>query len=332
MPPDSPPDADSRLPPGLIRAQSDIARLAPDLGAMMQVATEHALLLTGADGCVLELAEGEDMVCRAAAGSARRQLGMHLRRNGSLGGLAVAGRQSLRCDDAGLDPRVDQAACRKLGLRSMIVAPLRHHETAIGALKAYSAQPAFFDDAAMGSLDVLAQLVVSALSPAGRDVPADLLHRARHDPLTGLANRALFHERLLSLIRHTAPEREALAVVLMGMGGLEAIHDRLGPDAGDAALVEFAARIRTAARRVDVCARLGGDGFAVILPHVSSRPVASRVERRLREAVQRPFVFAGESCEISASSGVALYPEDGGDPAALVEHADRAMQDFKRAP
>jgi diguanylate cyclase (GGDEF)-like protein len=330
MPPDASPDPDSRLLLGVIRAQSDIARLGPDLGAVLDVAAEHALLLTGADGSAVELAEGEDMVYRGAAGSARRLLGMHLRRDASLSGLAVADGRSLRCDDAETDPRVDRAACRNAGLRSMIVVPLRHQDAIIGALKVYSSQPAFFDETAMATLDLLAQLVGSALFHAARDVPAELLYRATHDPLTGLANRALFHERLLRLIKHTAPEREALAVVFMDMDGLKAINDRHGHGVGDAALVEFAERIRTAARRVDVCARLGGDEFAVILPHVSNRDVATRVERRLCEAVERPFPFEGGTVAIAASSGLAMYPEDGSDAATLVEHADRAMYEVKR--
>lgn len=326
-----PPESDPRLLLGVIRAQSEIARLGPDLGAVMDVAAGHALLLTGADGSAVELAEGEDMVYRGAAGGARRMLGMHLKRDGSLSGLAVSTGQALRCDDAEADPRVDQAACRSVGLRSMVVVPLRHLETSIGALKVYSTQPAFFDDTAVRTLELLAQLVGSALFHASRDVPAELLHKATHDPMTGLANRALFHERLLSLIAHTEPAREALAVVFMDMDGLKLINDRHGHAAGDAALVEFAGRIRTAARRVDVCARLGGDEFAVILPHVSNREVATRVERRLREAVALPFEYGAIRLAIAASSGLALYPEDGRDPAALVAHADQAMYSAKRA-
>jgi diguanylate cyclase (GGDEF)-like protein len=160
--------------------------------------------------------------------------------------------------------------------------------------------------------------------PGAIRAPSELA-RDELDPLTGLSDRASFLARLHSLIRHTAPEREVLAVVLMKLDGHAAISDRHGQGAGDAALVEFARRIRAAARKVDACARLDVDEIAVILPHVTARDVAERVERRLCEAAEAPLRFEHASLVIAASSGLAMYPDDGSDPVALLDCADRAM-------
>src|SRR6185369_10554343 len=108
----------------IIQTQTEIAKLGLDLGAMMELVAEHIQLLTNAQGAIVELVEGDEMVYRAAAGMAGSQLGLRLKREGSLSGLAVASGEILHCRDSETDPRVDLAACRRVGVRSMVVAPL----------------------------------------------------------------------------------------------------------------------------------------------------------------------------------------------------------------
>jgi hypothetical protein len=100
--------ADPRLLLEIIRAQTEIAKLGMDLGAVMAFVAERVQQLTHAGGAIVELAEGDDMVYRAAAGMAKNQLGLRLKREGSMSGLCVAEGAALQCDDSEQDPRVDR--------------------------------------------------------------------------------------------------------------------------------------------------------------------------------------------------------------------------------
>ncbi|VVU48632.1 GAF domain-containing protein [Burkholderia anthina] len=119
----------------IIATQTEIAKLGLDLGSVMAYVTEQVPHLTGASGAVVEFAEGDDMVYRAASGSAAGMLGLRLRRSGSLSGLCVTRGELLHCTDSETDPRVDRDACRRVGLRSMLVMPLMHADTTVGVLK-----------------------------------------------------------------------------------------------------------------------------------------------------------------------------------------------------
>src|SRR5262245_44639382 len=130
----------------VIRTQTEIAKLGLDLNGVMTLVAERALGATGATGAVVELAEGADLVYRAVAGTAAGMLGLRLNRKASLSGLCVESAATLRCDDTETDSRVDREACRKVGLRSMIVVPLIHHGDAVGALKVFSPALAAFGD------------------------------------------------------------------------------------------------------------------------------------------------------------------------------------------
>jgi len=145
----------------IIRAQTDIAQLGLDLGGVMAFVTERVQQLTDAGGAIVELAEGDEMVYRAASGMAKNQLGLRLRRIGSLSGLCVQQRTVLRCDDSENDVRVDKEACRKVGLRSMVVAPLNHGETTVGVLKIAAAEPNVFSDEHVNILQLMCGLIAS---------------------------------------------------------------------------------------------------------------------------------------------------------------------------
>jgi diguanylate cyclase (GGDEF)-like protein len=147
--------------------------------------------------------------------------------------------------------------------------------------------------------------------------------QAARDALTGLADRDQFQQHLRSLIAHTSRERDRLAVVFIDLRGLEPIRQDHGDRAGDAVLVEFASRIRASARRVDVCARMECNGFAVILPHIPDRAVAIRVQDRLCESVSIPFEFEGTLVRMQAHCGIALFPDDAQDAESLLAFASR---------
>src|SRR5262249_11996764 len=134
-----------------------------DLHGVMAVVTEKAFRITGATGAIVELAEGDEMVYRAVAGAAQGQLGLRLSRSKSLSGLCVSTATTLYCEDSELDDRVDRQACRKVGLRSMIVVPLIHHGEAVGVLKVFSDAPLAFGENDSYVLGLMSDLIAAAM-------------------------------------------------------------------------------------------------------------------------------------------------------------------------
>lgn len=315
---------------GVIRMQTEIARQGLDLGGVMAVVAQRAQLLTGADGAVIEMAEGEDMVYRLAVGIAETQLGLRVRRSGSLSGLCVTSGRPLRCDDARTDDRVDKKACETVGLRSMVVAPLRHDEALVGVLKVMSREPGAFDEADIELLELMSELIAASMYHATQYETNELFQLATHDSLTGLPNRALFFDRLHHGLANARRAEEKLALLILDMDGLKRINDRFGHRTGDAALVEISKRIRSISRESDTVARLGGDEFGVLLHRVADRQGALKHSTRLADTIAAPFGFEQKEISLSASIGLAIFPEDGDEIEVLVEKADQNMYAVKR--
>lgn len=315
----------------VIGVQTEIAGLGLDLNAVMTLVAEKAMVMTEAAGAIVELADGDVMVYRAVAGGAASLLGLRLARATSLSGLSVATAETLRCDDSETDPRVDREACRKVGLRSMVCMPLLHNGAAVGVLKVYSPEANAFSESDVRLLGLMGGLIASAMYNAVRFGKDELFLMATRDPLTGLANRALFLDRLRHGIAKSAREKKRLAVLMIDMDGLKPINDNHGHRAGDAALREVGRRLSVDARQSDTVARLGGDEYAVILSAVEDRAGVESAMARISERCGGPFAFEGTALAIGASIGAAVYPEEGATPDALVERADQEMYAVKRA-
>lgn len=166
-------------------------------------------------------------------------------------------------------------------------------------------------------------LWLAALSEApapANPSPDDL---ARTDPLTGLANRRWFQERLGEMLRGP---RAGAAVLLLDLDRFKAVNDSLGHPAGDALLQIVARRLRSALRDEDMVARLGGDEFAVVLAQAAG---AEALAARLIDLLSRPYLVDGRAANIGASIGIAVGPRDGADPAELVRRADLALYEAK---
>jgi len=314
----------------VINVQTEIAKLGLDLGSVMSLIVERTLALVNADGAVVELAEDGDMVYRATSGIAQPYLGLRLKMESSLSGLCVQTGEILRCDDSDIDPRVDREACRKVGLRSMIVIPLKHKELTVGVLKAMSAQPGKFCDADMKLLGLLSELIGAAMFYATKyDIDA-LFHKATHDGLTGLANRSLFMDRLRQIIAQSHRDGRSVGILIIDMDGLKQINDTYGHRIGDAAIIELSHRIQSGARSTDTVARLGGDEFAAILTPVDQTcGISLAVERMLGE-IEKPFVFEGKHYALHASIGSSQFPDDCDEINQLLEKADQRMYAVKQ--
>ncbi len=159
---------------------------------------------------------------------------------------------------------------------------------------------------------------------------ARIRHLARHDALTNLPNRFNLQERLDIALDTAAQTGAAIALVYIDLDRFKPVNDLYGHAAGDALLVQASKRILGEIHAVDTLARIGGDEFVMILASQPQPEKASSIATRVIEALRRPFQVEGHRIEISASIGIALYPQDGADADALMRSADAAMYRVKQ--
>jgi diguanylate cyclase (GGDEF)-like protein/PAS domain S-box-containing protein len=158
-----------------------------------------------------------------------------------------------------------------------------------------------------------------------------LTHQAFHDPVTGLANRALFAERVRHAIARTRREHESVAVVFLDLDDFKTINDSLGHAAGDEVLVEVAKRLATSVRATDTAARFGGDEFALLLEDIEGVQEAADTADRVLDALARPLRVAHKELSLRCSIGISVV-SDGSTAGAeeLIRDADAAMYRAKR--
>lgn len=155
---------------------------------------------------------------------------------------------------------------------------------------------------------------------------AMLAHRASHDTLTALPNRAAFDEQLALRIGAAKARDGRFALLFIDADNFKAANDNFGHAAGDAVLVALSACINGTLRKGDFAARIGGDEFVVLIDPLEADAVPGDLVDRLRTCIADPIVLPdGESYRVSVSIGVAIYPDDGGDATALLTAADSAM-------
>ena len=164
-------------------------------------------------------------------------------------------------------------------------------------------------------------------APLPAPLPFDAAGQA--DTLTGLMRREGFLAGLEARLHDAAAEGTPFAVLALDLDRFKAVNDTLGHQYGDALLRGVGRRIRACIRLGDVAGRLGGDEFAVLMPDTAQDDAAIALGERLADMLSRPFLLDGQSAVIGCSVGVALYPEDGTDAAALLRAADLALYQAK---
>jgi diguanylate cyclase (GGDEF)-like protein len=165
---------------------------------------------------------------------------------------------------------------------------------------------------------------------AQKRVEAELAHMARYDALTGLANRALFLEKVNEALARMASHGEQFSVLMLDLDRFKQVNDSLGHAIGDSLLKAVGDRLRRLVRDDDVVARLGGDEFAVIqLRNTHQRDQATVLANRVLAAITEPYDIDGRKIVIGTTIGITLAPQDADNADALVRHADLALYKAK---
>lgn len=158
---------------------------------------------------------------------------------------------------------------------------------------------------------------------------AKLQHQTLFDGLTNLPNRVLFHDRLQQAILYSRREQRSFALFALDVNRFKEINDTWGHQRGDQLLNQLAQRLLTHARESDTIARLGGNEFSLLLLS-TGKSGAAVFARKLHQLMEAAFDIGGKEVVISASIGIAIFPEHGQDPEVLMQHADAAMYSAKR--
>jgi diguanylate cyclase (GGDEF)-like protein/PAS domain S-box-containing protein len=157
-----------------------------------------------------------------------------------------------------------------------------------------------------------------------------LSYQAFHDPLTGLANRALFMDRLQHALTRANRRGSNVAVLFSDLDNFKVINDSLGHEVGDQLLVAVAERLKTCLRPEDTAARLGGDEFTILVEDISSVGEVVQIAERIAEILQPPFALEDQEVFATVSTGIAFIRTAQEQPADLLRHADLAMYRAKR--
>lgn len=160
---------------------------------------------------------------------------------------------------------------------------------------------------------------------------AQIHHLAEYDLLTDLPNRVLLADRLQQSLSLARRNSTPLALMVLDLDRFKWVNDHHGHAAGDAVLKEAAMRMQACLRESDTVARVGGDEFVVLLPKIGATADALNVAEQIRAALAAPYFIGSAHGQLSASIGVAVYPDDGADAATLQRHADAAMYAAKQA-
>ncbi|MCW8907721.1 MAG: diguanylate cyclase [Sedimenticola sp.] len=156
-----------------------------------------------------------------------------------------------------------------------------------------------------------------------------LTHLATHDPLTGLPNRSLFSEHLEIALNSARRHDRMLALLFLDLDGFKSVNDVHGHDTGDELLKSIGKRMRKCIRKEDICARIGGDEFTILLSELSQTADATLIAQKLIEVISQPITVGESVCHVGASIGISLFPESAWDARTLLRLADDAMYHAK---
>jgi diguanylate cyclase (GGDEF)-like protein/PAS domain S-box-containing protein len=251
-----------------------------------------------------------------------------------------SGSETLARDAVPLEVGSDLAAVLRSG--DSVATPVDASDASAVASGAWLGVPLLSNDGVVGALIAqtgaggpcygvehreLLQFVSSqvAIAIERKQTEARFRYLALHDPLTGLPNRSLFHDRFVVALRRAERDGERLMLLYVDLDDFKLVNDRFGHETGDRLLVAVARGLEGCVRGSDTVARLGGDEFALLLVNVQPGEPGDGIIDRVRAAVAAPLEVEGGFVTIAASIGSAVYPVDGEDQDALLRSADASM-------
>ena len=155
---------------------------------------------------------------------------------------------------------------------------------------------------------------------------------ALHDDLTGLPNRRSFEDHLNHTLQRCRRRKGSLALLLLDLDGFKRINDSLGHQAGDEVLRGVANNLRESLSAANTLARLGGDEFTLVAAGLEDRRSVDHLLNSIRSAVEKPLLIDGQTLSVTASLGVAIYPDDADNATSLLRIADQRMYKLKQKP
>lgn len=309
------------------RLASEAGSLGVTLNQMLEIAQE----IVPDAHCAILLLDNETELLRLAAGQGYQAAARYLEIPVGRGvtGRCAATRQTQLVRDL-LGPDAPHYIPGIPGARSELALPMVVEGKTVGVLNAESVEPDAFDEGSIQTLKLIAHQAAAVIR--GGQLLDETRRLAITDGLTGLHNRRHFMRQLDEAVRRAGRYQETMALIMLDLDLFKDVNDRFGHQVGDRVLELLAAALRDSVRESDQAARLGGEEFALLLLRCD-RDLAIAIADRVRERI-RHLALEGipeSDIDLSASVGIAFFPEDGQDPKTLMRAADDALYAAKRS-
>jgi len=309
------------------RLASEAGSLGVTLNQMLEIAQE----IVPDAHCAILLLDDETDVLRLAAGQGYQAAARYLEIPVGRGvtGRCAATRETQLVRDL-LGPEAPPYIPGIPGARSELALPMVVEGKTVGVLNAESVEPDAFDESSIQTLKLIAHQAAAVIR--GGQLLDETRRLAITDGLTGLHNRRHFMRQLDEAVRRAGRYQETMALIMLDLDLFKDVNDRFGHQVGDRVLELLATALRDSVRESDQAARLGGEEFALLLLRCD-RELAIAIADRVRERI-RNLALEGipeSEIDLSASVGIAFFPEDGQDPKTLMRAADDALYAAKRS-
>lgn len=216
------------------------------------------------------------------------------------------------------------------GMQSLLILPVIAKNSVIGTLNIASSVPDYFSKEIVDKLSNFTNQIALALD---RIAAYESLHdSAYHDFLTGLPNYRMFKICIMEALEMAKQQKNTLsAVMFIDLDRFKMINDTFGHETGDLLLKHISQLLSSCLSSEDIVSRFGGDEFSILLPNIQTHEEATIVAKNILNTLEKPFFINDYEITISASIGIAFYPENGVDADTLLKHADRAMYRVKNS-
>jgi diguanylate cyclase (GGDEF)-like protein len=309
------------------RAVNSVHELDHVLGTILNGVVD----MLGAETGSVMLVEDEELRGVAAVGN-ERALGARLAFGEGIAGRVAIVRNALLINGEASDGAFPGLRPRRNRVESAISVPMIERDQLVGVLNVTAPSTHVFNHRDLEAARAFAEYAAAAIAKArlydnSRRKSEELAYRATHDPLTGLPNRSMLRDRLM----RDGAAWPCGALLFVDLDGFKAVNDMLGHAVGDVLLEAVAGRLMTSVSTSDTAARVGGDEFAVFVTGGSDLRPAIAVAERLIQRLSEPFVVFDHTVSISASIGIAQWGVHGESFEELLQAADHALYDAKKA-